>query len=95
MELIAEGVYGAPEVRELESEDDVRFGDCRASPVRMIQRMLRREIHASALIDNGRLQRLRKLDQVFDACLGPCCTIGDDHRIFCRNQIARRLGYRA
>jgi len=55
----------------------------------MIQRMLRREIHASALIDNGRLQRLSSSIRYLTACLGPAARSAMITGFSCRNQIAR------
>ena len=79
--MIAIGIHGAPEVGQLQTEDDIGFRDDGTSAARLIQRVAGREIHASALIDDGGLQRFGKLHKVLHAGSRSSRAIRDDHRI--------------
>ena len=92
-ERIAERVDRAPEVRELEAQDDVGVRDERAAAVAVVQRVARREIHPAALIDDRRLQRFGKLDEEFHAGRRARRAIGDDHRILGAGQETGSLGH--
>ncbi len=55
MQLIAERMRNAPEVRELEPQDHIRVSNESAAAIALVQGMTRGEIHASPLIDDRRL----------------------------------------
>src|SRR2546429_401719 len=60
-QLIAIGVDGAPEIRELEAEDHVGRAHELARAIAVVERMARREIQPLALIDDRRLQEFGEL----------------------------------
>jgi len=67
MQLIAVRMDRAPEIRRFQAEDNVRIANDRARSLRLIQRMLRRKIHARGQIHDGRLQCFGKFDGVFQS----------------------------
>src|SRR4029453_5350981 len=91
VQLIAEAVEGAEEVGGLEREDHVRICDCRFTPHRVVQRVLGRKIHAAVLTDDGRLQQLRKLDQVLQPCGSARHLVGNEHGIIGSDDNARHF----
>jgi hypothetical protein len=54
--------------------------------------MARRKVHAPALTDDRRLQRLGERDEMRDPGRGPRCAIGDDHRVLRVDQQPRGFG---
>ncbi len=57
--------------------------------------MVRREVHAAVLIDDGRLQRFRELDEPCDPRRRTRQPVGDDHRVLCVHEEARGFRHRA
>ena len=91
MHLIPERVDGCPEVGHFEADDKVGFSNRSCSTLRLIERMVRREIHSPALIDDSGLERLGKLDEQWHRRSGPCQTVGNKHGIFCRDEKPRQF----
>ena len=81
MQLIAQRIHRGPEVGDLETHNDVRVCDCGARALRLIQRMKRREIHPSTLIDDGGLQRFREVDEQRHCSRRPREPIDNQHGI--------------
>jgi hypothetical protein len=85
----------SPEIGQLEAEDHVCVGNERPRVAGLIERMARREIHAPALIDDRRLQRLGERDEMSDSGRRSCGAIGDEHRVLCVDEQTGRFGNRA
>ena len=94
-EPVAHRADGAPEVGQLEAEDDVGVGDELPRAARLIERMPRREVHAAALIDDRRLQRLGQLDEKRHAGRRARRAVRDDDRVLRVDEQSRRFGDRA
>ena len=92
--MIAIGIDGAPEIGELEAEHHVGRADGRAALRGLIQRMTRWEIQPPALIDHGRLQRFRELDERRETSGRTRRAIRDDDRVLGGHEQARDLGDR-
>ena len=74
--VVDEVVHRAEEVGEFQAQNDIRLRDtARAARVKRVQIG---EIHPSALIDNGGVQRFRELDERFNAGIRPGAAVGDD-----------------
>ena len=65
-----------------------------APPRRLIEVMVGRHVHASALIDDRRVQGLSQLDQTPRMPGRARHTVGDDHRPLRHGQKARGLAHR-
>ncbi len=94
-QLIAIGIHRAPEIRQLEAEHDVRVGDERARVVGVVERMPRREIQPSPLVDDRRLQRLGQLDQTCQPRRRSRRAVGNQHRRLRGDEQPRRFGHGA
>ena len=94
-DAVAEGVQRAPVVVELEAEDDIGLRHRRGRAAGVVERMARREVGASALVDHRALQQHRELDQPVHARLAARHAVGDDQRALGLDQQLRRLGHRA
>ena len=64
VQRVAERGHRAPEVGQLETEDDVGVRDELAAARGLVERMLRREVHPPVLIDDRRLDRFGQLNQL-------------------------------
>ncbi len=95
VQRVAEGVDRAPEVGQLEAEDDVGVGDELPGALALIERMPRRNVHAPALIDDRRLKRLGQLHEPLDPGGRAREPVGDDHRVLRVHEQPRRLGHGA
>ncbi len=95
LDLIAIGVRDAVQIGHIESQNHVRFGDRRAGPIGLVQRMACREIHSPGLIDHRALQRFGQIDEARKARRRARRAVRDNHRILRRNQQARRFGHGA
>ena len=84
-------VHCPPIVRELHAENDIGIvhGSRRTPQVMGI-----REIHSPAMVDDDRLQRLRKLHQQAHAVLGSRYPVDDDDGVFRIGQQPGRFLYR-
>ena len=89
----------AREIDDFDSEQNVRI--CRSHAAAcLLERMPVREVHSSLAIDDSRLQRFRKLDEMLDGLGRARHTIHHDDRVLCRNEQlrdfvdSRRIGSR-
>ena len=88
MHLIAQGINRRPEVRHFDTNNKICFPNCRRSTLRLIEWMQRRKVHPPALIDDGGLQGLGKFDEQRHRRRRPRQAVGNEHRIFRRDQKA-------
>ena len=89
-------VNAAVEILRLESEDHIRIGNSGLSRQHAgisVQRVIRREIHAHALILHAGLHQFGQFDQMLDGLGRPGDTAGEDHRILGIDQHLRGCGH--
>ena len=79
-------------VRELETEDDIGPGD--TGRTARVKRVHVGEVHAAALVDNGRVQRLGQLHKRLHSCRTPGNQVGDDDRVLRSGKKARHHAHR-
>ena len=90
--VVDPGVHGGPEVGELQAHDHVGLADHAGRAAEMVRV---REVHAGALVDHRRLQRLGKLDQKLDAVRRARRAVDHDHRTLGIGEKPRRFPHRA
>ena len=95
MQRVAERRDRTPEVRELETENHVGARDELAAARGLVQRVLRREVHPSVLIDHWRLDRFGELNQLGDAGGRARGAVRDDHRVLRVDEQACGFGHGA
>src|SRR5262249_13848991 len=81
-----EGMGRAPEILDLETNDDIGLPDHRARAFALVERMPRREIHTAAKIDHGALQDAGEFNEPINTGLGASAAISNDHWIGRANQ---------
>ena len=95
MDLIAERIEHAEEVSGFEPEDNVGLGDRRLASLRVVQRMLRREVHAAVLGDHRSLQQFGQLDQMLQPRRRASHLVCDEKRVGGRDEQSGQFGDRA
>jgi hypothetical protein len=79
MQLVAKRIYGRPKVDELETDDYVGLANNSAGTLTLVERVTRREVHATALVDDGSLQAFGKLDEQTHPVGRASIAIRNDH----------------
>src|SRR5262249_47949296 len=86
LDVVMEGMGRAPEILDLEANDDIGLPDHRARAFALVERMPRREIHTAAKIDPGALQDAGEFNEPINTGLGASAAISNDHWIGRANQ---------
>jgi hypothetical protein len=91
MQLVPQTVDRGPEVRHLEAQYNISLSDCRRCALSLIERVQRRKIHASSLINHGRLKRLGEFDQQGHARRASAPAVGNQDGTLGSNQKSSQL----